>query len=84
MTSTSVDEVVERARARRRSSSARMRATSVLLLALELHEVVVGLDDALGLHEERLPALRAVVDDAAHAARAPPPARGPRSGRGAR
>ncbi len=40
----------------------------VLFLARRLHEVVVGVDDVLGLDEERLTALRAVVNDAAHAA----------------
>src|SRR5206468_1692530 len=39
----------------------------VLFLARGLHEIVVGLDDLLGLDEERLAALGAVVDDAAHA-----------------
>ena len=53
----------------------------VLLLASRLHEVVVGLDDVLGLDEERLPALRAVVDDSAHAARATRSAPAGRSGR---
>ena len=40
----------------------------VLLLARRLHEVVVGVDHLLGLDEECLAALRAVVDDSAHAA----------------
>src|SRR4029450_1016018 len=40
----------------------------VLLLTGRLDEVVVGVDDVLGLDEERLAALGAVVDDAAHAA----------------
>src|SRR5439155_10263842 len=38
-----------------------------ILLALTLHEVVVGIDDAIRLDEQRLATLRAVVDDAAHA-----------------
>ena len=38
----------------------------LLLLALGLHEVVVGLDEALRLHEDRLATLRAIVHDAAH------------------
>ena len=40
----------------------------VLFLAGRLDEVVVDVDDVLRLDEERLTALRAVVDDAAHAA----------------
>ena len=40
----------------------------VLFFAGHLHEVVVRVDDLLGLDEERLTALRAVVDDSAHAA----------------
>src|SRR5262249_28595359 len=40
----------------------------VLFLALGLHEIVVGVDHVLGLDEERLAALRAVVDDAAYTA----------------
>src|SRR5882724_9715000 len=40
----------------------------VLLLAGRLDEVVVRVEDVLGLDGERLAALRAVVDDAAHAA----------------
>jgi len=40
----------------------------VLFFAGHLHEVVVRVDDLLGLDEERLTALGAVVDDSAHAA----------------
>ena len=40
----------------------------MLFFAGHLHEVVVRVDDLLGLDEERLTTLRAVVDDSAHAA----------------
>ncbi len=77
----------------RASSSGRRRAHRVgqrgqdaedlgLLLARRLDEVVVGLDHRLRLDEERGPALRAVVDDAAQRGSWPPRGSAARSGRG--